>query len=149
MNPETHRFEELGDPAALAGAKAKGWKIFKTGEKVTVNGTDFAMGPISPSSTSSQLNWSSDRLVSGYRELRLSTSTAIPHTSKGYLSKRKNLRRSSENLGVFSTVQPTQLWPTMRAVAQNRIDSTNRPTSWIATLPSCGTALRLSDHPQD
>jgi len=48
MNPDTHRFEELGTAAAVEAAYAKGWKVFKIGEKVTVNGTDFAVQDIGP-----------------------------------------------------------------------------------------------------
>jgi hypothetical protein len=48
MNPETHRFEPLDSPAALETAQAKKWKIFKTGEKVTLNGTSFTVVDIQP-----------------------------------------------------------------------------------------------------
>ena len=48
MNPETHQFEHLDTEEALGIARAKGWKIFKTGEKVTLNGTDFTVQDIQP-----------------------------------------------------------------------------------------------------
>ena len=48
MNPETHMFEQLDTPEALGVAHTKGWKIFKTGEKVTLNGTDFTVQDIQP-----------------------------------------------------------------------------------------------------
>lgn len=48
MNPETHRFEELVDDSALKSAYAKGWKVFKIGEKVTFKETDFTVVDISP-----------------------------------------------------------------------------------------------------
>jgi len=48
MNPDTHMFEPLDSPAALENAHAKKWKIFKTGEKVTLNGTDFSVVDIQP-----------------------------------------------------------------------------------------------------
>jgi hypothetical protein len=48
MNPETHHFEPLDTPQAFESAKSKGWKIFKTGEKVTLNGTDFSVVDIQP-----------------------------------------------------------------------------------------------------
>jgi hypothetical protein len=48
MNPRTHRLEELHTDEAEKAAGAKGWKIFKVGEKVTVNGTDFSVTEISP-----------------------------------------------------------------------------------------------------
>jgi len=48
MNPETHRFESLDSPEALEIARGKGWKIFKAGQKVTVNGTDFVVVDIQP-----------------------------------------------------------------------------------------------------
>ncbi|MGO9124678.1 MAG: crAss001_48 related protein, partial [Terriglobales bacterium] len=48
MNPDTHNFEPLDSPAAFEVAKAKGWKIFKTGEKVTLKETDFTVIDIQP-----------------------------------------------------------------------------------------------------
>ena len=48
MNPDTHQFEPLDIPQALDSARTKGWKIFKTGEKVTLNGTDFTVQDIQP-----------------------------------------------------------------------------------------------------
>ena len=48
MNPETHHFEQLDTPQAFESAESKGWKIFKTGEKVTLNGTDFTVVDIQP-----------------------------------------------------------------------------------------------------
>jgi len=46
MNPDTHQFEPLESLAAVEQAHLKGWKIFKTGEKVTLNGTDFTVTDI-------------------------------------------------------------------------------------------------------
>lgn len=48
MNPATHQFEELGTDAMVKEALAKGWKVFKPGERVTVNGTDFVVEDIQP-----------------------------------------------------------------------------------------------------
>jgi len=48
MNPATHQFEELGTAQMVEDARAKGWKIFKIGERVTVNGTDFVVQDIAP-----------------------------------------------------------------------------------------------------
>ena len=48
MNPDTHMFEPLDSPAAFNAAQRKNWKIFKTGEKVTLNGTDFTVADIQP-----------------------------------------------------------------------------------------------------
>jgi hypothetical protein len=48
MNPETHHFEDLGTDQMLKDAVSKGWKIFRIGEKVTVNGVDFAVQDIAP-----------------------------------------------------------------------------------------------------
>ena len=48
MNPDTHMFEPLDGPAAFNAAQRKNWKIFKTGEKVTLSGTDFTVTDIQP-----------------------------------------------------------------------------------------------------
>jgi hypothetical protein len=48
MNPETHQFEELSTQEALKAAFAKGWKVFKIGERVEVNGTSFRVEDIAP-----------------------------------------------------------------------------------------------------
>ena len=48
MNPETHQFEDLGTEQIFKDAISKGWKIFKFGQKVTVNGIDFTVEDISP-----------------------------------------------------------------------------------------------------
>ena len=48
MNPETHRFEELVDDAAIQKAYGRGWKVFAIGEKVTIKETDFTVVDISP-----------------------------------------------------------------------------------------------------
>jgi hypothetical protein len=48
MNPDTHRFEQLDTPELFELAKAKGWKIFKVGEKVTLRETDFSVVDIAP-----------------------------------------------------------------------------------------------------
>jgi Protein of unknown function (DUF2829) len=48
MNPDTHQFERLDSLEAFKTAEAKRWKIFKVGEKVTLNGTDFSVQDIQP-----------------------------------------------------------------------------------------------------
>ena len=48
MNPDTRQFEALDSPAALEVAQSKGWKIFRTGEKITLQGIDFTVSDIQP-----------------------------------------------------------------------------------------------------